>query len=613
MRFVLLAVLLQLYWNRAIVDVEDARLDQPAELLSALESSDVQVQRLAVRALGRYERNQFAASIRPLLSSSDAGVRMETINALAQMNVSFEIAKALESEKDGGVRSVIYESAGRLRDASPDAETILVNGLKDPLVNARAGAAKGLESLFRTHPDMKPSTATIAALRQAIRDNGDATLRELAMLTLNAAGDEDPETLALVLDDPEPQVRRLGVIASKRWKDDPSYIVRYEALKSAPTCDRAAALVRDPSDHVALLAIDLLGNGCSARLIERIVDSDKDWRKQAHAIVSLAKVDPESARKRLAKIADHEVWQVRTYAVEAAKIIKDDRTVARLSRDNQPNVMIAAMVTPRDAVRDLESPNYGLVFEAAKKLKGWEEGRLALSALRAALDRITREKKATSRDVRVEILARLQEFGDIRLAGDLRPYVSDYDPVIAKLAAQIMSERVGAEIEVVTKRYVTKPVPPDSYLLGLAGATAVIKMKEAGPFTIQLIPEEAPVTVATFAQLAEARYYNGLTMHRIVPNFVVQGGSPGANEYAGTADFMRDEVGLLSHRRGTLGISTRGRDTGDGQIFVNLVDNFRLDHNYTVFARIVEGMENADRIQEGDVIESIEIRRKIQP
>ncbi len=307
MRFVLLAVLLQLYWNRAIVDVEDARLDQPAELLSALESSDVQVQRLAVRALGRYERNQFAASIRPLLSSSDAGVRMETINALAQMNVSFEIAKALESEKDGGVRSVIYESAGRLRDASPDAETILVNGLKDPLVNARAGAAKGLESLFRTHPDMKPSTATIAALRQAIRDNGDATLRELAMLTLNAAGDEDPETLALVLDDPEPQVRRLGVIASKRWKDDPSYIVRYEALKSAPTCDRAAALVRDPSDHVALLAIDLLGNGCSARLIERIVDSDKDWRKQAHAIVSLAKVDPESARKRLAKIADHEV------------------------------------------------------------------------------------------------------------------------------------------------------------------------------------------------------------------------------------------------------------------------------------------------------------------
>jgi len=116
-----------------------------------------------------------------------------------------------------------------------------------------------------------------------------------------------------------------------------------------------------------------------------------------------------------------------------------------------------------------------------------------------------------------------------------------------------------------------------------------------------------------FAGLAEKGYYNGLTMHRIVPNFVVQGGSPGANEYVGIGDFMRDELGLQSNLRGTLGLSTRGRDTGDGQFFINLVDNFRLDHNYTVFARITEGLENLDKIQEGDVIESIEIRRKVQP
>jgi cyclophilin family peptidyl-prolyl cis-trans isomerase len=73
---------------------------------------------------------------------------------------------------------------------------------------------------------------------------------------------------------------------------------------------------------------------------------------------------------------------------------------------------------------------------------------------------------------------------------------------------------------------------------------------------------------------------------------------------------MRDEVGLLSHLRGTVGISTRGRDTGDAQIFINLIDNFRLDHEYTVFARVVEGMENVDKIQEGDVIESIHIQRR---
>jgi cyclophilin family peptidyl-prolyl cis-trans isomerase len=93
----------------------------------------------------------------------------------------------------------------------------------------------------------------------------------------------------------------------------------------------------------------------------------------------------------------------------------------------------------------------------------------------------------------------------------------------------------------------------------------------------------------------------------VVPNFVIQGGSPGANEYMGDGPFMRDEVGLLSHRRGTVGISTRGRDTGDAQIFVNLVDLPRLDHTYTVFAEVIEGMDVVDAILEGDVIERVEV------
>ena len=92
-----------------------------------------------------------------------------------------------------------------------------------------------------------------------------------------------------------------------------------------------------------------------------------------------------------------------------------------------------------------------------------------------------------------------------------------------------------------------------------------------------------------------------------MPNFVIQGGSPDANEYVGDGPFMRDELGLRSHTRGTLGISTRGRDTGDAQIFVNLIDNFRLDHDYTVFGEIIEGMDVIDRIQAGAVLASVEV------
>jgi cyclophilin family peptidyl-prolyl cis-trans isomerase len=127
---------------------------------------------------------------------------------------------------------------------------------------------------------------------------------------------------------------------------------------------------------------------------------------------------------------------------------------------------------------------------------------------------------------------------------------------------------------------------------------------------VWLLPEEAPATVATFAALAEKGAYDGLTFHRVVPNFVLQGGSPGADEYdALTPQFMRDEVGFASHQRGTLGISTRGHDTGDGQIFVNLIDNWRLDHTYTVFARTISGLDVVDRILEGDVIETVRIQR----
>ena len=71
--------------------------------------------------------------------------------------------------------------------------------------------------------------------------------------------------------------------------------------------------------------------------------------------------------------------------------------------------------------------------------------------------------------------------------------------------------------------------------------------------------------------------------------------------------YMRDEVGLRSHQRGTVGISTRGRDTGDAQIFVNLIDSPRLDHLYTVFAEVVSGMDVVDAIVEGDVIERVEV------
>ena len=141
----------------------------------------------------------------------------------------------------------------------------------------------------------------------------------------------------------------------------------------------------------------------------------------------------------------------------------------------------------------------------------------------------------------------------------------------------------------------------------LAAPRARITIRDLGRFDLALFTSEAPATVLRFASLAESGYYNGLTFHRVVPNFVVQGGSPAANEYVGLSEFMRDEVGLWPHVRGAVGLSTRGRDTGDAQFFIDLVDNPRFDHEYTVFAQILNGIEIVERILEGDVIDRVEI------
>lgn len=600
-------LMLQITLEHNLLELEDARAEDASLLVDMLQHPAPPIQRLAVRALGRLERPENAAAVARLLETPDPGLRMEAFNALGQMGAGIDLKPFLEKEEDGGVRGVILETIGRLPQSD---EGLLASALEESDPRARTGAAKGLEIYIRTKGE-KPSSETIHALRKAMRSDNPPILKKLALLILNRAGDADPETLNAALDHEDPQVRRLAVIGLKEGgAEDPSHMVRYESVKVGDDCDEVVQALDDPSDHVALLAIDRLGElGCPAESAEKLVSEGQDWRRQSRALVSLANLRPESARSQLSRFVGHETWQARVYAAEAAKILNEKGVLNRLVQDPHPNVVAAALVDPKDAVGALKSPDYGLLMKATRLLEGWSEGATAVPALLEALKRVSGEARATSRDPRRQMLIRLREFGGADIVPEIRPLLADSDPVIAGLVAEILSEKTGSAVTPKTLRFETSPVPAQSFIDGLKGARARIKMKETGTFILELIPEEAPVTVATFARLAQSGYYNGLTFHRIAPNFVIQGGSPGANEFVGTPGYIRDELGLLSHVRGTVGISTRGRDTGDSQIFINLVDNYRLDHNYTVFARVVEGMDAVDRVQEGDVMESVDILR----
>jgi cyclophilin family peptidyl-prolyl cis-trans isomerase len=230
----------------------------------------------------------------------------------------------------------------------------------------------------------------------------------------------------------------------------------------------------------------------------------------------------------------------------------------------------------------------------------------ATAALLSSLDRLTRAGKDNSRDARAAILDRLKELMPAASAEKLRPYLTDFDPAIAANAAGIMTAKgiTGASANP-KLRPLQQPTLAD---LRALPTHATITMADGGVVELDLLSGDAPVTVWRFASLAKKGYYNGLTFHRIVPNFVVQGGSPGASEYVGDARFMRDEQGLASNIRGAVGVSTRGRDTGDAQLFIDLVDAARLDHDYTVFARVQSGMPVVDRMLEGARIATVTVR-----
>jgi cyclophilin family peptidyl-prolyl cis-trans isomerase len=380
------------------------------------------------------------------------------------------------------------------------------------------------------------------------------------------------------------------------------------AIDLLARCDQGGDAVSAPALLTGLTA-GLAGLGTEP--------AGETWHRGAHALVALARRDPEAASPLGARYADHPIWQVRMYAARAAAITGDVAMLRRVTGDPHPNVAHAALrgLTDHDvdaaaaaavALLDADEIGYELVLAIAAALTTAEH-REAVQPMIDALARLTEQRRETSRDPRMALLEAIGELGNASHADAIRLYLRDFDPRVAAQAAETLTAWTGEEAVAQPQPLPLQPFPPIDDLLALQGAIARIEMVGGGVVEIELYPFEAPANVARFVRQARSGYFEGLTFHRVVPNFVVQGGSPGANEYAGDGPYTRDEVGMRPHLSGTVGISTRGRDTGDSQIFINVVDNVRLDHAYTIIGTVVAGMEAIDAALEGAVIERVTI------
>lgn len=139
-------------------------------------------------------------------------------------------------------------------------------------------------------------------------------------------------------------------------------------------------------------------------------------------------------------------------------------------------------------------------------------------------------------------------------------------------------------------------------------------MKDRGRFVVELYPEDAPVTVASFLSLARSGFFGGLTFHRVVPNFVIQGGDPRNDMSGGPGYTIPCEINTHTFKRGTLGMALSGKDTGGSQFFIALSPQPHLDGGYTVFGRVLEA-EEARTIapEEGPALRGLDVLDEIVP
>ncbi|MFI5178678.1 MAG: peptidylprolyl isomerase [Vicinamibacterales bacterium] len=635
-------------------------------LTAAFTSPRADIRRVAIRGLGQFENPLDVPTIRGALDDEDPGVRREAANAIAQAAVHSKGADVepamnallarMTTETDGSVMGTMHEALARLHYGNAALEAKALTALaRDPknlvilLRNDPALLISDEERRFLQQqakpPDAKTAPSVEALEALGIAHDTDTTIvewagsyhcprepydcgwevRYAAVQRMDAANPTFDAALSVALRDVAFQVRmaalrKYGAAISRTKECGPLVATASDGLQLTIVRMEAVSLLTpacSDRDDIHELLAQLAGGLKSA-------ERSGEWHLAARAFETLARFDEDAARRLMTDVAASSgTWQIRAAAARVAAVLRDQAALVVLAGDPEPNVQTEALTAltrlKSAAVTDLalnalDSKDYQLVRAAALALQGNKRIDVLFGPLLTALKRLTAEGKDTSRDPRLAVLARIKDLAApdatgvsplLQNADDVGAFLSDFDPAVASAAADIVGIIKGTRPDPTpTHRPVEQPTEQQLVVPPLPGLARIV-FDGGGLICIGLDPADAPLAVYRFVTRANAHYYDNLTFHRVVPLFVIQGGSPGANEYMGDARYMRDELGLARHVRGAVGLSTRGRDTGDGQIFFDLIDQPRLNDDYTIFAQVVTPITHPDCSRGFEVMDGI--------
>jgi len=625
--------------------IEDQRLPRSAELMQALDRGAQQGRIRAALAMGRIQSKDYVGPLVDATKDPDAEIRIAAFFALGQLGltegaqvpeVATRVAIEALEEPDPRIVAAAVEALGKL--ASPGVSRAIMTYLRHPDPRVRVEAAHALlrlrfVPLWRGQTDEPPRwpSGAVAELTEALSDDH-LEVRQAVAHALSRYGQPEAVTALLGrLEDSDDVTRLFAVRAIGRSEDEaviaqllPALAdghagVRVEAVRAIASLGGAARLPftrlsADPSFQVrAALAVAAaeLTDPASLAVLE-LLAADESTTVQAAVVGSLARRLGAGYRNGLLGLLDDVRTEIRSAAASASVALGEaGLPVARRAfADTNTAVQAAAL----DAMADLQGREEvdPLVFAAALSPDLAVRG-TAVDVLSRRDDDVRREKlisvyEASPGDdwieIRESIVTALKE--DVEALRFLQGVATDDSSFVVRNRARIALADAG-----VPAPELEAPSIEESPLLGVEfdDDPRVVLETTRGEIEIRCLAREAPIHVAGFVQRVRDGFYDGLTWHRVVSNFVIQGGDPRGDGWGTGGQTVRDEINRSRFGRGAVGMPKGGKDTGGCQLFITHVPTPHLDGNYTVFGHVVAGLATVDRIEVGDRI----IRARVLP